>query len=113
MRNSPVQSIKKSSDFKKVYDFGCLEANRYFAVYAKPNNFGCMRLGLSIKKKVGKAVLRNRLRRLVKENFRLHHSRLSSVDVVVVIRNAAGELAAKDGFWLIQKFLVVPRVDIP
>lgn len=108
-RLTAVRSIKKSSDFKKVYEYGRYDINRYFVVYVMPNGLGHMRLGLSIKKKVGVAVLRNRLRRLVKENFRINQSRELAVDVVVVVRNPAVELAVGDGFWLVKKYLNVPR----
>ena len=112
MRNSPICSIKKNTDFKKVYGFARYEANKYFVVYAMPNSLGYMRLGISIKKKVGGSVLRNRLRRLIKENFRIHQNKSLAVDVVVVARNGAGEIAAGNGFWLTTKFLSLPRVSI-
>ena len=65
----------------------------YFVVYALKNGDNENRLGISISKKVGKAVTRNRIRRLVKESCRLKAKRIAKgYDIVIVARHAAGSL---------------------
>ena len=93
MRKSPVESIKKTADFKRVYKFGKAASNRFFVMYVLPNDRNQTRLGLSIGKKIGKAVVRNKLRRWIKEFFRLNVIDLDCADIVVVARSFAGELA--------------------
>ena len=95
MRNSPLESLKKTADFKKVYSLGKFFSNRYFIVYAYPNDQNHPRLGLSLGKKVGKAVIRNKLRRRVREHFRLAWQKLPSLDIAVIARTQAKKLAYK------------------
>ena len=92
MRNSPIESIKKTADFKQIYKLGKSFSNKYFVLYAFQNEKGLARLGLSIGKKIGKAVARNKLRRWVKEFFRLNKHGLPGVDIVIVARMQACEL---------------------
>ena len=105
MRRSPLESIKKTADFKKVYKHGRVASNRYFVVYAYPNDMSHARLGLSIGKKTGKAVVRNKLRRWVKEYFRLSEHRTHSDDFVVVARSLAKELVAVGKYGDVEKDL--------
>ncbi len=56
-------------------------------VYFKKNRYGQSRLGITVSKKVGNAVTRNRVRRLIKENYRLMEKEIrSGYDVVIVAR---------------------------
>ena len=65
-----------------------------------------LRLGVTIPKRVGKAVIRNKLRRRIREHARLREWDLCGVDVVVDCRPGVGELsgaalfAELDGLWL-------------
>ena len=76
---------------------GKVVSNMYFAVYAHPNDINKTRLGLSISKKVGKAVIRNKLRRWVREYFR-HAGQSSPLDIVVVARTQAKELVYEGNY---------------
>ena len=75
---------------------------RHLIVLARPNTLGGPRLGVTITKKVGVAVVRNRLRRLIKEAFRLVRPLENrSVDLVAIPRKtlvypASLELLARD-----------------
>ena len=72
-------------------------ADGFFTVTMTPNDAGAPRLGLAVAVKVaGGAVARNRLRRIIRESFRLHQHELPAVDLVVGARPAAraGEASA-------------------
>ena len=92
-RRAFVQSIKKTASFKAVYKRGRQAVNAYFVMYALPSPEG-NRLGVTVSKKVGKAVVRNRIRRLVKERFRLNaHILKPGFDIVVVARAGADAIS--------------------
>jgi len=71
VRNSPLASVKKQRDFKHVFACKKSAASSLFVVYACANDLGSSRLGLSVSKKVGGAIARNRIKRLVREACRL------------------------------------------
>ena len=102
-----IESIKKTNSFKTVYSCGRKEANAYFVMYALANEMGYNRLGLSISKKVGKAVVRNRIRRLVKESCRIRAQELiSGYDIVVIARQACGNMPKEGSYKMVDKALV-------
>ena len=104
--NSPLESIKKTAEFKKVYKLGKAFSNRFFVVYVLQNDKNHARLGLSISKKVGKAVKRNKLRRLLKECFRLNKFEMPNADMVMVARASASELASAGKYLDVEKSLM-------
>ena len=65
------EHLRKPAEFQRVYDRRRSVANALLIVYACPNNLPYLRLGLSVSKKNGCAVKRNRLKRLYREAFRL------------------------------------------
>lgn len=85
-----MESLKKNGDFKQVYNQRRSEANRLLVMYVRKNGQLNNRLGVSISRKVGQAVARNRLKRLIKEQMRLHKNELTAgYDVIVVVRKGA------------------------
>lgn len=83
-------SIKENKDFKRLYYRGKSVANDILVVYYRRNSYPCCRLGLTVSGKVGKAVVRNRVRRLIKESYRLMEDRIcKSMDIVIVARSKA------------------------
>lgn len=85
-------SIKKNSDFQKVYRTGNSHANRQLVMYVMRAESQDTRIGISASKKVGNSIVRHRLTRLVRESFRLHKNMLETgLDIVVVVRAAAKE----------------------
>lgn len=85
-------SIKKNSDFQKVYRTGKSYANRLLIMYVRRTEEDGTRIGISVSKKVGNSVVRHRITRLVRESFRLNQSRMKhGLDIVVVARAAAKE----------------------
>ena len=81
-------SLKKSRDFQSVYRTGISLANRYLVVYVKKrNDDGENRVGISVSKKVGNSVVRHRIKRLIKESYRLNCGQAAGgYDLVVIAR---------------------------
>ena len=77
----------RSEDFARIYAGGQRAGDQYLLIFATANELNLNRLGLSISRKHGSAVLRNRKRRRIREAFRgLQHDLPKSYDLVVVPR---------------------------
>jgi ribonuclease P protein component len=98
-RSSGRGRLSRSAEFERVYRHGRSTANRHLVLYTFPNpSTRVPRLGVSVSRKVGGAVQRNRVKRLLREAFARTESALApEQDVVVVARPAAGELAEHAG----------------
>lgn len=82
-----TDSIKKNVEFKRIYRKGTSHVGRHLVVYLLKNRLNENRLGITVSKKVGNAVTRNRVRRLIKESFRKYEDTLMpGYDIVVVAR---------------------------
>ncbi|ADK17297.1 MULTISPECIES: ribonuclease P protein component [Clostridium] len=83
-----VYRIKKNAEFRAVYRRGKSFSNNLLVLYIYRNKKGINRLGISVSKKVGKSVIRNRIKRLIKENFRLNIEDIKvGYDLVFIARN--------------------------
>ncbi len=81
-------SLKRNHEFRQLYRRGGASGNRYLVLYCRKNKLGLNRLGLTVSVKLGGAVQRNRVKRLMREAYRLHEDEFAcGVDLVIVARN--------------------------
>ena len=97
MNFKETQGLKKDSDFRRVYRHGKSVANRFLVMYTLPNKSENNRVGISVSKKVGKANVRNKARRRIKESYRLNidGNIKSGYDIVFIAR-----IAIKDANYI-------------
>jgi len=93
--------IIKNSDFQNIYKIGSKYFGKYILIYILKNNSAESNIGVVASKKVGNAVVRNRLKRLFKEVFRLNKFHLKdNYNIVIISKYYSGtkfkELKFKD-----------------
>lgn len=85
--------IKKNQDFQTVFKSGKSSANRQFIVYVyEREEFEHFRIGLSVSKKIGNAVTRNRIKRLIRQFFLEHKEQVQIKDYVIIARKPVAEM---------------------
>jgi len=97
MFNKPTNSsfpkarrLNEPAAFRWVFEKPLKLQGQAVSFFVRPNQLGCPRLGLAVTKKhIRKAVNRNRLRRQIRESFRLALPKLPGVDVVVFVKKGA------------------------
>lgn len=84
--------IRKNAEFRAVYRRGKSFSNNLLVLYIYKNKKDVNRLGISVSKKVGKSVVRNRIKRLIKECYKLNSGKLKSgYDLVFIARTAISD----------------------
>jgi ribonuclease P protein component len=93
--NFPKQArLRKRPEFLSLSRRGKKVSGPHFLIITKPNERGEARLGVTVSSKVGNAVVRNRLKRLLRECFRRHrHQIVPSQDVLIIARKEAAHLS--------------------
>ena len=80
-------SMKENHLFRRLYSKGTSASTPTLVLYARPNHGRRSRLGLTVGTKVGKAVKRNKVRRRIREAYRIHEHQMNpGWDLVVVAR---------------------------
>ena len=92
-----INSLKNSSEFKRVYQCGKSFANKNLVMYVLEKNDKENRLGISVSKKVGNSVVRHHLTRVIRESYRLQEECFQrGYDLVVIARQSAKDVTYKE-----------------
>jgi ribonuclease P protein component len=87
---APARRLRKPGEFKRVYATGRRMGNEFFTVNTQPNELKAARLGMSVAvRAMGNAVQRNRVRRMIRESFRLNQALVPPLDIIVGVRAGA------------------------
>ena len=98
-----TESLKKNQDFRIVFNKGKSRANKHFVMYVLKNDTDKNYLGISVSKKVGNSVIRHKIKRLLKESYRLHENLFNSgLNIVIIARKGSEEL----DYYQVEKSLM-------
>jgi len=88
--------LLSQTDFSRVFQDPRKSTDRWLTVLASPNRFERPRLGLAISRKnARRAVQRNRIKRVMRESFRLNQNQLTGLDIVILSRREAGSASKR------------------
>ena len=95
-----TMTVKENYEFRRIYAKGRSGVSPYLVVYVRPNRRGRNRLGGTVSTKLGHAVVRNRVRRRIREIFRLSQGKMKQgYDCIVVARTRA----AHADYWELKR----------
>ena len=82
--------LHNSTDYRNVFDTGKKYHSKSFVFFLSKKQFGPTRLGITVSRKVGGAIKRNRIKRVLREIFRLNYFQLSpNTDIVIIVKKTA------------------------
>ena len=106
------ERIRKRKDYLNIYQNGVRVDSTNFVTILRQNRCGIKRLGLTVSKKVGNAVKRNRIKRLLREFFRLNKDRLpASQDIVIIVKRNISSLKYQDVCRELENLLIL-KTDV-
>lgn len=93
-RFSKANRLRTARDFERVYRGGKVFQNRYFKIfYRELESGGPPRLGLTVARRLGEAVVRNRAKRVIREAFRLNKELFAGLELIVQLRDGVEALS--------------------
>ena len=96
-------SLIKNIYFQKVYKYGKSYSDKYLIVYYRKNELNINKIGISVSKKVGNSIVRHKVKRVIKEAYRLNEEKfIKGIDIVVIARPNAYKL----DFFSAEKSLI-------
>lgn len=104
--------IKKNTEFQRVFQKGNSSANRQFVIYKLKNeDFPYFRIGISVSKKLGKAVTRNKIKRYIREAVREMKEEIDpAYDLIIVARRQVVDMNYHEAKKSLRHALKVARV---
>lgn len=89
-----METLKRKKDFDNLFNKGRSTASHYLVLYWNPNTKGKNRYGFSISKRIGKAVVRNKLKRRLKEIIRknIDSCKVTGYDILIIARRPVNNL---------------------
>ncbi len=95
--------LTKNFEYIKVYQAGRRWSSPFFTVYIKENGLDTTRLGVSVSKRIGNSVVRNRIKRRLKEVFKKNTKKIKKgFDVVISAKKPARDA----DFWVVEKEVI-------
>lgn len=88
--------VKRERDFNDIFTKGRNVANRRFVIYSLPKEQHHFRVGLSVSKKLGNAVMRNRIKRRIRHVLIEYADQLTSEDFVIIARKGVENLSYQE-----------------
>ena len=104
-------TVQKNHEFRRIYRRGKTAVGPGLVIYCQKNREGLSRLGITVSTKLGKAVVRNRVRRQIREIYRLNRPTMKAGwDVIVVARMRAVNM----GYWKLNQIYLhlLEQVDL-
>jgi ribonuclease P protein component len=106
-RLSSVERLRHRQEFERVFQRGTKQVSPAFVWYLLPTSGPDSRLGMAVSKRVGNAVVRNRVKRYAREFFRRHKMQFDPpCDLIVVARRQAADLQYAES---VQQFMSLLR----
>ncbi len=98
--------LKKSKEFKLVFLAGNKKTGKYIITYLLPNQQDISRIGFIVKKDIGKAVLRNKIKRRLREIWRKRcHKLITGYDIIVLAKKRITQASYKEIETELEKLL--------
>ena len=97
------ERIRKNKEFERIFLKGDRLQDQYLKLILLKNEFGYSRIAIIVKRKYGKAYLRNKIKRRIREIFRLNKDKFpASTDIVIIPKKRAQEL----NYWQLKDNLL-------